>query len=67
MLATAGTGDVLAGLATGFLAQGIPAFDALRLATFIHGLAGELYPFAYQSMIADDLLELIPQAMSELA
>lgn len=40
-LATAGTGDVLAGAIGSLLAQGLGPFDAARLGVFLHGLAGE--------------------------
>jgi NAD(P)H-hydrate epimerase len=39
-MATAGSGDVLAGLAGGFLARGAPAWDAAVAAVIVHGLAG---------------------------
>jgi NAD(P)H-hydrate epimerase len=39
-LATAGTGDVLAGLIVGFLAQGLKPFEAAVTAAYLHGLAG---------------------------
>lgn len=41
-LAKAGTGDVLGGMVAAFLAQGLDAFDAATLATFVHGRAGRL-------------------------
>lgn len=41
-LATAGSGDVLAGLLGGLLAQGLAPFDAAALAVYLHGRAGEL-------------------------
>ncbi len=44
LLATAGTGDVLAGLVGAALAQGLPAFDAARAAVFRHGLAADRWP-----------------------
>lgn len=55
-LATAGSGDVLAGLATAFLAQGVPAFEAATMAAFLHGEAGTR---AGPGLIADDLLAVL--------
>ena len=66
-LATAGTGDVLAGLVVSFLAQQLPPYEALRFAAFLHGYAGDLYDGASRSLIADDLLTLLPIAMKELS
>ena len=60
-LATAGTGDVLAGVITAFAAQ-MPLEEAACMGAFIHGLAGDLYPFSPRSMTADDLPGLIPSA-----
>jgi NAD(P)H-hydrate repair Nnr-like enzyme with NAD(P)H-hydrate dehydratase domain len=40
-LATAGSGDVLSGMAAAFLAQGLPAFEGLQAAVALHGLAAE--------------------------
>jgi NAD(P)H-hydrate repair Nnr-like enzyme with NAD(P)H-hydrate dehydratase domain len=40
-LATAGSGDVLAGVIAAFIAQGIEPWDALRLAGWVHGRAAE--------------------------
>ncbi|WP_201451997.1 NAD(P)H-hydrate dehydratase [Rhodovarius lipocyclicus] len=51
-LATAGSGDVLAGLVAGLLAQGMPAFEAACAAVFAHGAAGMA---AGPHLIAEDL------------
>ena len=51
-LATAGSGDVLAGLIGGLLAQGMPAFEAASAAVWFHGAAARL---AGGSLTADDL------------
>ena len=40
-MATAGSGDVLAGVIAGLLAQGMEAFDAAAVGAYIHGLAGD--------------------------
>jgi ADP-dependent NAD(P)H-hydrate dehydratase / NAD(P)H-hydrate epimerase len=58
-LATGGTGDVLAGLAAGLLAQGMPAWDAARAAVFLHGRAAQR---AGPRLIAEDLLAQIRPA-----
>ncbi len=59
-LATAGSGDVLAGMITGLLAQGMPAFEAACAAVYLHGAAAQL---AGWGLISEDLPGLIPQAM----
>jgi ADP-dependent NAD(P)H-hydrate dehydratase / NAD(P)H-hydrate epimerase len=56
-LATAGAGDVLAGMAAGCLAQGIPAFEAAAAAVWLHGEAGLA---AGPGLIAEDLPEVMP-------
>ncbi len=69
-LATAGTGDVLAGLITGFLAQGLKPFEAAVVGGYVHGLAGEQAALKYgntRSVIAGDVLASIPQALTILA
>jgi NAD(P)H-hydrate epimerase len=62
-LATAGSGDVLAGIVTGLLATGMPAFDAACAAAWIHGEAGRLGGFG---LIAEDLPARIPEALAGL-
>jgi NAD(P)H-hydrate epimerase len=63
-LATAGTGDVLAGLCAGLLAQGLAPSDAARLAVVVHALAGRriLERHAWRTLLASDLLAEIPWA-----
>lgn len=68
-LATAGTGDVLAGLIAGFLGQGMKPYDAALLASYVHGLAGTLAAAELESgrsVIAGDVLESIAAAFSRL-
>lgn len=56
-MATGGTGDVLTGLITALLAQGLPAFEAARLGVYLHGLAGDLAAeeLSQPGLIASDL------------
>ena len=55
-----GTGDALAGIATGLLSQGLSSFDSASLATFINGLAGdEAYNIKGNGFSATDLVSYI--------
>ena len=58
-LATAGSGDVLAGLVTGLLAQGMPAFDAAAAAVWVHGETAAA--FGKCAFTAEDLVRQIGQ------
>jgi hydroxyethylthiazole kinase-like uncharacterized protein yjeF len=60
-LASAGTGDVLAGVVAAMRARGLPAFEAACAAVWLHGRAAEV---AGPSLIADDLVDSIPQALA---
>jgi ADP-dependent NAD(P)H-hydrate dehydratase / NAD(P)H-hydrate epimerase len=62
-LASAGTGDVLAGLIAAMRARGIPAFEAGCAGVWLHGRAAEI---AGPEMIADDLAAAIPNALQLL-
>ena len=65
-LASAGTGDILAGLLGGFTAQGWPLWEAVSHAVCVHGLLGELAPNGTRSVVADDLLQTMPRVVKEL-
>lgn len=62
-LATAGSGDVLAGIVGGWLAQGVSSFDAASAASWMHGEASLSLG---AGMIAEDLTECLPEAMGVL-
>jgi NAD(P)H-hydrate epimerase len=66
-MATGGTGDVLTGLITALLCQGLEAFDAARLGVYLHGLAGDLAAaeLSEVSLIASDLIRYLPKAMRQ--
>ena len=66
-MATGGTGDVLTGLTTALICQGLAPIDAARLAVHVHGLAGDLAAKEIGSvgMIASDLLRFIPRALQQ--
>jgi ADP-dependent NAD(P)H-hydrate dehydratase / NAD(P)H-hydrate epimerase len=59
-LASAGTGDVLAGVIAALRARGLPAFEAACAGVWLHGKAAEI---AGPQMIADDLARAIPAAL----
>ncbi len=68
-MAKAGSGDVLAGMITGLMAQGVSGMDAAVIGTFLHGRAGDLargLKGAY-SVLATDILENISLATMEIS
>ncbi|QEX22378.1 bifunctional NAD(P)H-hydrate repair enzyme [Hypericibacter adhaerens] len=62
-LASAGTGDVLAGICGTLLAQGMPAFEAAAAAVWLHGAAGAAVG---RGLIAEDLPEALPKILAKL-
>lgn len=62
-LATAGSGDVLAGLIVGLLAQGLPAFEAAAAAAWLHGEAATAFG---PGLIAEDLVDMLPRVLARL-
>ncbi|MCI5500654.1 MAG: NAD(P)H-hydrate dehydratase [Lachnospiraceae bacterium] len=64
-LSTGGSGDVLAGMISGLVAQGAEPFEAAKLAVCIHGLAADVYTekFSRYSMLASDILDILPEVM----
>lgn len=67
-LAHGGSGDVLCGMITGFIAQGLKPFEASCLAVYLHGLTGELASkdLTEYSVLASDLLDYIPNAIKSI-
>ena len=62
-LATAGSGDVLAGIAAGLLAQGMHSYEAACAAVWLHGAAATAFG---PGLIAEDLADLLPSALRDL-
>jgi ADP-dependent NAD(P)H-hydrate dehydratase / NAD(P)H-hydrate epimerase len=68
-LATGGTGDVLAGVIAGLLAQGLAPGPAARLGVYLHGTAGELIRerLGDAGLLASDLPDAVPLVRKRLA
>jgi NAD(P)H-hydrate epimerase len=67
-LATAGTGDVLAGTIVALLAQGLKPYDAALVGAYLHGLAGEIAAreIGDAGVVASDVLARLPEAMRQV-
>ncbi|MBL7081177.1 MAG: NAD(P)H-hydrate dehydratase [Candidatus Omnitrophica bacterium] len=64
-MATAGSGDVLSGIISAFLGQGLDGFAAAKYAVYLHGLAGDsaAKKKTQLGMLASDIIEEIPKAI----
>jgi ADP-dependent NAD(P)H-hydrate dehydratase len=67
-MATGGSGDVLTGIITALVCQGLSPFEAAWLGCHVHGLSGDLAAAKYgeTAMIARDLIEFLPAAFQAL-
>lgn len=68
-MASAGMGDVLAGILAALLAQGLSSEDAMQLGVYLHGFVGDQVAVARGQigLIASDIIEGLPTAISALA
>ncbi|HOJ45250.1 MAG TPA: NAD(P)H-hydrate dehydratase [Bacilli bacterium] len=67
-MATAGTGDVLAGMILSYLGQGYKPLEACKMAVFLHQKAASLAEDKYgeDSMMASDIIESLPDAIKSI-
>lgn len=67
-MAKAGSGDVLAGMISGLLAQGVSLFESAVLGVYLHGLCGDIAKekLTEYSVMADDLISCIPLALKTI-
>ncbi|WP_425618379.1 NAD(P)H-hydrate dehydratase [Anatilimnocola sp. NA78] len=68
-MATGGTGDVLTGIITALICQGLSPFDAAVLGCHVHGLAGDLAAaeVGQISLIATDVIRFLPAAFQQVS
>lgn len=68
-MATAGSGDVLAGIIGGLLAQSFTPYDAARAGVYLHGRAGDYGAWrrCQAGLLAGDIVEELPYALRDLA
>ncbi len=67
-MATAGTGDVLSGIISGLLSQGLDQFQAAKVGVYLHGLAADIAvrDKTENCLIASDIIEYFPKAIKRL-
>jgi ADP-dependent NAD(P)H-hydrate dehydratase len=66
-MSTAGSGDVLTGVITALIGQGLSNFDAAVLGVYLHGLAGDIAAedIGQVSLIATDIIDALPKAFAK--
>jgi len=66
-MATAGAGDVLTGVTTALMGQGLSSFDAMVLGVYVHGLAGDIAAgrLGQISLMATDIIDALPEAFKK--
>jgi NAD(P)H-hydrate epimerase len=64
-MATGGSGDVLAGMITALVGQGIPALIAAASATWLHGAAGDICAreISQYGLLPSDMLDVLPRLL----
>lgn len=69
LLATAGSGDVLAGIIGGYLGQGLTSFEAACLGVYVHAAAGESLSVEYgaSGLLAGEIADRLPKVVKEIA
>ena len=65
-MATGGMGDVLTGAIAALLAQGLKPWEAACAGAFLHGLAGNLARTSDRGLLATDVAEALPRALSKI-
>jgi NAD(P)H-hydrate epimerase len=67
-MSTAGVGDVLTGMISSFVGQGINPYSAAAIGAYLHGMAGDIAAEekGQFSLIASDLLDKLPQAIKQV-
>ncbi|MEM7803154.1 MAG: ADP/ATP-dependent (S)-NAD(P)H-hydrate dehydratase, partial [Chloroflexota bacterium] len=68
LLATAGSGDVLAGIIASLMGQGVSPLKGTVVAGYLHGLAGEVaaQSFGDRGLLASELIDYLPEAIKRL-
>ncbi|MCP3966479.1 MAG: NAD(P)H-hydrate dehydratase [Lentisphaerae bacterium] len=66
-LSTAGSGDCLTGIIAAFASKEVDSYKVAASGVFIHGLTGEISHLGKRGMIADDIADLIPEAMRRVS